>query len=540
MQMIPHTRVPRSSPLFLDFLNDFDRVKQFYDRRPFDLVSYKATAEALGGKSGNRQALSSILEKQNRAFGCSGKTLENISRLASSDTFAVVTGQQVGLLSGPAFTIYKALTAVRLAEHLSEQGLPSVPVFWLATEDHDLAEVATAETLDEEYNLVPLKDPGEAPSPRAPVGRIRLTGAIEDLLKQFEDLTPPGEPRDRLMADLRATYAPGETWGKAFAGLMARLFAPWGVVMLDPLDEAVHRLARPIYERAVVEAETVRRRLRERSEALIGAGYHAQVHIGDDSTTLFLFSNGDRQAVSFREGRFFVENSEPIPVEVLKARVESSPLDFTSSALLRPIVQDSLLPTVAYVAGAAELAYLGQSQVLYQFLSGRSQPVIFPRAAFTLVDRRIERLMQKYGVTVEDAWKGEEQLSKKVASNGFSAGWAERLGQSEKEIGEMLASLEKDVATIDPTLVDSVSHARDKMLYQVGRLKGKIARATLERSELLTRHEQSLQRFLAPSKSLQEREVTGAYFLARAGYGLLDRIREAISTDSAEHRIMEY
>jgi bacillithiol synthase len=540
MEPIPHARVPRSSALFLDFLNDFERVREFYDRRPFDLASYKAVAADLRRKSGDRRALVEILEAQNRSFGCSERTLENIGRLASPDTVAVVTGQQVGLLSGPAFTIYKALTAVRLANHLGEHGLPCVPVFWLATEDHDLAEVATAQTFDDEYNLVPLNDPGQAPSPRAPVGRICLTGAVEGLLQQIENLTPPGKHRDRLMADLRASYKPGETWGNAFARLMARLFAPWGVVLLDPLDEAVHRLAGPIYQRAVVEAETVRQRLRGRSEALVRAGYHAQVHIGEDSTTLFLFCYGDRQAVTFREGKFFLENSEPIPVAELKARVESQPLDFTPSALLRPIVQDSLLPTVAYVAGAAELAYLGQSQALYQFLSGRSQPVIFPRAAFTLVDRRIERLMQKYGVTVEDAWKGEEQLSKKVASNGFSAAWAERLEQSEREIGEMLASLQKEVATIDPTLVDSVGHARDKMLYQVGRLKGKIARATLERSALLTRHEQSLARFLAPAKSLQEREVSGAYFLGRAGYGLLDRILETISAESAEHQVIDY
>ncbi len=540
MESIPHARVPRSSALFLDYLGSADRAREFYDHRPFELASYKAVAADLAARAVDRNELVKILEAQNHAFGCSEKSLENIRRLALPQTLAVVTGQQVGLLSGPAFTIYKALTAVRLAERLSEQGLPSVPVFWLATEDHDLEEVATAQTFNEEYNLVPLKDPGEAPAARAPVGRIRLTSAIEGLLKQFEDLTPPGEARDRLMTDLRATYKTGETWGSAFARLMARLFAPWGVVLLDPLEEAVHRLARPVYERALTAAESVRERLRKRSEALVRAGYHAQVHVGEDSTTLFVFSNGDRLPLALRDGSFSLNGSQAIPADELKARLEASPLDFTANALLRPIVQDSILPTVAYVAGSAELAYLGQSQAVYQFLSGRSQPVIFPRAAFTLVDRRIERLMQKYGVTVEDAWKGEEHLQKKVASNGFSAGWAERLEKSEKEIGEMLESLQKEVTSIDPTLVESVSHAREKMLYQVGRLKGKIARATLERSQLLSRHEQSLARFLAPAKSLQEREVCGAYFLGRAGYGLLDRILENTSVDSAEHRVLEY
>ncbi len=540
METIPYARVPRSSALFLDFLNNFERVSSFYAYRPFEPTAYVAAAAALRGKVGDRRTLVGILEAQNRAFGCSEKTVENIRRLASPNTFAVVTGQQVGLVSGPAFTLYKALTAVRLAAHLTERGLACVPVFWLATEDHDLEEVAEAKTLDDEYNLVQLKDPGQAPAPRAPVGRIRLTAAIYDILKRLEELAPPGETRDRLMADLRASYQPGETWGNAFARLMARLFAPWGVVLLDPLDEAVHRLARPVYERALREAETVRQRLLARSEALVRAGYHAQVHVADDSTTLFLFRNGGRQPVTLRDGSYFVGDTEPIPPTALLAQVESNPLDFTPNALLRPLVQDTLLPTVAYVAGAAELAYFGQALALYESLGDRPQPVVFPRAGFTLVDRRIERLMEKYGVTVEDAWKGEEQLSNKVASNGFSAGWAERLERSEKELGEMLEGLQKEVAAIDPTLVDSVGHARDKMLYQVGRLKGKIVRATLERSELLARHEQSLARFLVPAKSLQEREVSGVYFLGRAGYELLDRLLEQIRTDSAKHQIMVY
>src|SRR5437762_9837972 len=175
MEPIPHARVPRSSALFLDFLSHFEGVREFYDHRPFDLASYQAAAEGVRAQNPNRSALVEILETQNRAFGCSEKSLENIRRLASSETFAVVTGQQVGLFSGPAFTLYKALTAVRLAARLSEQGLPSVPVFWLATEDHDLEEVAHTAVFDREYNLAPLADAGEGPSPRSSVGYVKLT-----------------------------------------------------------------------------------------------------------------------------------------------------------------------------------------------------------------------------------------------------------------------------------------------------------------------------------------------------------------------------
>src|SRR2546422_9569554 len=161
---IPLTRVPKSSALLTDYLYHYDRIATFYNGSPFDLSSYKALAAGLRNLGHNRRELTEILRRQNEAFGCGEQTFANIRRLSDPATFAVVTGQQVGLLSGPAFTLYKALTAVKLAQSLSEQGLPSVPVFWLATEDHDLEEVAHTAGFDQEYNLVPLADAGEGPS----------------------------------------------------------------------------------------------------------------------------------------------------------------------------------------------------------------------------------------------------------------------------------------------------------------------------------------------------------------------------------------
>src|SRR6266567_9153285 len=243
METIPYARVPRSSALFLDFLNNFKRVSSFYAYRPFEPTAYAAAAAELRGKVGDRRALVGILEAQNRAFGCSEKTLENIRRLASPDTFAVVTGQQVGLFSGPAFTLYKALTAIRLAHWLSDEGLSAVPVFWLATEDHDLEEVAHTTILDDEYQAVPLSDPGVRPAPQSSVGYVKLSEQIVASLKSLEAALPPSNARERLIQDLRECYRPGVTWGHAFGSFLARLFSRSGVVLLDALDESIHRLA---------------------------------------------------------------------------------------------------------------------------------------------------------------------------------------------------------------------------------------------------------------------------------------------------------
>ena len=535
----PYTRVPKSSALYLDYLYHFDRVAPFFDRSPFDISSYRPVADTLQRVDGARREVSEILTRQNQGFESGEATFESIRRLAKPGTLAVVTGQQVGLFSGPAFTLYKALTAVRLAQWLCEQGFPTVPVFWLATEDHDLEEVAEVATLDEEYNLVALRDQGERPAPHSSVGLVRLSREILSTLDRLEALLPPAEARDHLLRDLRAAYVPGATWGQAFGRLMARLFGRWGVVLVDSLDEDIHRLTAHVYRQALFESPGIHESLQQRSRDLVRSGYHAQVHVAEDSTLVFWARDGNRRPLHRRDGSFVLDESERVSPEQLRLGLENQPLTFSASALLRPIVQDVLLPTVAYVAGPSELAYHGQTKVLYPFF-GRPQPVIFPRAGFTLVDHRIRRLLEKYRLAVEDAWQGEEHLRRKVAAAGFAEGWSQRLDQSERDLTALLERLRGDIQTLDPTLLDTLKRAEEKMKYQMERLRGKISHAALQRSEVLLRHAQSLMRFLLPNRELQEREVSGVYFLARAGYDLLDHTLAQIRIDSSDHQVMGY
>lgn len=536
---ISYSKLPKTSALFLDYVNRFDRVSRFYNGSPYQPASYRTLAGQIEFGAGARTQITEILDRQNKAFSSSAATFENISRLRKPGTFAVVTGQQVGLFSGPAFTLYKALTAVKLAQSLTSQGLDAVPVFWLATEDHDLEEVAHTSTLDDESNLIELKDSGERPAPHSPVGRVNFTEQIRTALDTLERTLPAGEFRDQVLRDLRECYQPGAAWGNAFGRFLAKAFSKWGVVLLDPMDESVHKLSAHIFQAALSRAGDLKRKLQERSEALVQAGYNAQVFVGDESTLLFVAKVGNRTALHEREGQFFFDAAGAISTADLMAMATSQPLAFSPNALLRPVIQDSLLPTIAYVAGPSELAYLAQSQVIYQDL-GRPQPILFPRAGFTLVDARSKRLMEKYRVSVEDVWQGEEHLRRTIAAHGFAAGWATRLDETEAGLTQLLERLRKDVEAIDPTLLDTLKHTEEKLKHQMDQLKGKISRAAMGKSELLARHEQALLRFLLPRKQLQEREVTGAYFLGRSGYELLDRLLAAIQTDSSSHLVFAY
>ncbi|HET9178202.1 MAG TPA: bacillithiol biosynthesis cysteine-adding enzyme BshC [Terriglobia bacterium] len=539
---LPLSQVPKSSKLLVDYVERHGKVARYYNGSPFSAETYDNLREKLQDVQIDRETLVGVLLKQNKAFGAGQDTLQNIQRLSRPETLAVVTGQQVGLLSGPAFTLYKALTAVRLSQSLNERGMTTVTVFWLASEDHDLEEVAQTYALNDEYEAVHLHDPGDRPAPQSAVGRVKLTESISGVLDRLKSLLQTSGNGAQLLDDLRIAYRPGNTWSHAFAQFLTRLFDRWGVILLDPMDAAIHALAAPIYWKALRQAVEFRSLLQARSIELVKAGYHAQVHIAEDSTLLFADREGNRLPVHGPAAggkEFSIGDRQTASFSELENEIKDRPLNFSANVLLRPVVQDSLLPTIAYVAGPSELAYLGQSQVLYSALN-RPMPAVFPRCGFTLLDRRVERWMEKYQVTAEDVWLGQDHLSQRIAATALSEGWSERFDQTEKELAELLSRLRKDIEVLDPTLLDTLNHAEEKIQYQVEKLKAKLTRSVLSRSDVLARHEQALLRAIMPEKELQERLVSGVYFLGRAGYGLLDRLLDQIPADSSGHYIMSF
>ena len=352
-------------------------------------------------------------------------------------------------------------------------------------------------------------------------------------------MLPDGLRRDRLMADLEECYRPGTGWGKAFCLLMARLFRSWGAVLVDPFDKEIQQLAAGVYRQASDQAGAIFAALKGRSQALLHEGYHAQVYLQEESTLLFANVGGNRVALR-REGEaFHLDGTRRMKLSEVGDWISRSPQDFSANVLLRPLVQDRLLPTIAYVAGPSELAYLGQVQVLYQDF-GRPQPVIFPRAGFTLVDSRSRRWLDKYGLQVEDIWKGAKHVGKCIAAGSAASGQNERFDESRESVINVFEGLRKNIEVLDPTLLEALTHSRDKVVYQLDQLQGKLTRSVLQRSEILAKHEKLLLRFLFPQKNLQEREVSGIYFLGRVGYELLQRIYECIQVRSSEHQLVEF
>lgn len=532
---IKQTGIPHTTRLFTDFLYHFDQLRSFYSFDPFDDQSFSRAAQALNYPEEMRVTVAAVLEEENARFGATEETRSNIERLRRG-AVAVVTGQQVGLFTGPMFAFYKALTAIRLADSLTARGLDSVPVFWLATEDHDLDEINHTFLLDAEYQPHRIADEVAPPVPHAPVGEVALGHDVDRQTEQVIGLLPLNAWTPDLARALQDTCRPGETFGSAFGRLMARLLGRFGVVLLDPRHPRLRRRAAGLFRRALESAEELGTLLLERNKQLTKAGYHAQVHVTDQSTLLFQRSEGQRTALRRQDGEFLLGDVRLSLAELL-AHLEQRPDDFSSNVLLRPVVQDTLLPTVAYVGGPAELAYFAQASALYHRLLGR-MPVVYPRASFTLIDGAASELLARCQVTVPDVLAGPQVLREKMAQHFLPEDLAAAFAHDERRLQELLADLRERMEAFDHTLADAVDTAGRKMTYQLAKIKSKAGRAAGSRSERMEREATLLENLIYPRKMLQERVYSGVSFLAWFGPSLLDRLYEQISLHCGDHQVL--
>jgi bacillithiol biosynthesis cysteine-adding enzyme BshC len=534
-ECLPFSQIPHTTRLFADFLSDYSKVQQFYPRSAYFNQWFKDESSNLSYVAERREAVSMILDRQNQSWNASAKTLENIARLRAGAS-AVVTGQQVGLFGGPSFTIFKALTAIKLADLATRSGVDCVPVFWLATEDHDLAEVNQVSIPGPDGSLQKLTAPAEGLS-NAPVGTVRFGSEIDAVVEAASGLLGPGEISDFL----REAYRSGETFGNAFARLLARLFADWGVILLDAADAEFHQIAKPIYRAAIERAAELDEALLTRGKVLESAGYHQQVKVTPSSTLLFAVRNGARVPVhlpvSEDETAEFLIEEERISKADLLSLVASSPWDFSGNALLRPVVQDYLLPTLAYTGGSAEVAYFAQVAVVYEMLLGRVTPIV-PRFSATIVEPKPRAFLERYELRLPDLFLGPENLREQMASRTLPEELQSAFDQAEVSLEKSLAAIREGLARLDSTLVDSATNAASKMQHQLSQLRSKAARAELRQTEVLTRKADVLSNLLYPGKALQEREIAGVYFVARYGKEFLRDVYETIHPDCVDHQVI--
>ncbi len=541
----PISTLPGTSTLFRDYAEAEDsqtvgRLRRWYPADPFRMDwAHASPTLALE----HREQLSDALLVQAETFKASKTALANIERLRSGAA-AVVTGQQVGLFGGPLLTLLKAATAIRKAQDATRvSGREHVPVFWLASEDHDVAEVDQVHLLGKDRVESMGADLGVAGVP-VPAGELRTTDSIEPALAWAEELLGYAPICDVLRDAYTDHDGYTATLASACGRLLSHVFAEQGLVVMDASSRVFHALGGGVLRAAIERAGELEEALLQRSAELENAGYHAQVKVAPEMSLLFLLSpvtdgTSERRALRRTKEGWWKAGSQSYSTQDLLAILRNEPERLSPNALLRPVFQDAILPTAAYIGGPAEIAYFAQSAVVYERILGRVTAVL-PRLSATLVEPAVEKLMAAHEVQLPQvlAARTAEELSTRLGARAMPIEGKRKLAVAGNALDDELSTLIEYMTAMSPDLGRAAGVSASKMRYQMNRLRRMAARFQLERDASLRKQANTLMLNLFPNEHLQERLVAGVWFLARLGDSLPQLLVDQAGQECPGHRVL--
>ncbi|MBI4548454.1 MAG: bacillithiol biosynthesis cysteine-adding enzyme BshC [Ignavibacteriae bacterium] len=543
--MINFKDLPRSteggfSGLFIDYLNDFRKVQQYFEIDFHSLQNFSSHVERVRAQCKHRSAVVEVLKEQNQRFGASQNTFENIDQLVNDNTVAVVTGQQVGILGGPLYTVYKIITAIKLAKQLnaSYPQYKFIPVFWLEGEDHDFEEVNKVGLLNPDHQPIKVEYlvNGKRPDKNVgPVGEIILDGYIQAFFENVQKTLTNSEYKKTLLQFLQESYAQNVTLNQAFASSLNKFFESEGLVFISSNDKRLKHILSPIFQKELQEYPKISQLIIQQS-AELEEQYHAQIKT--KALNLFLFHKGGRYFIEPRENDFSLKGTRQYfqKEELLRIAAETPEL-LSPNVALRPICQDTLLPTLAYVAGPSEVAYFAQLKSVYAYFN-LTMPIIYPRASATIVEEKLERILEKYQLDLIEFFGHQEKINRKVIDLISEVKIDEMFQETQRRIHDQLNELKFGLNYIDSTLLGPLESTKDKIESYLNVLKEKVVAAQQRKHEIALRQVQKVSNSIFPNKDFQERELSIIYFMNKYGLEFVKWLQHEVHIDQFQHQVI--
>ena len=529
-------RFPWINRLAADYAFDFARVADFYAGNPADPAAWAAAIDRTQPFARQRDAVADLIAAQQQRRGAPAESLAAAARLRDPRTVAILTGQQAGVFGGPLFTLLKAITAIRLAERVRQtHRVPAVPIFWIDAEDHDWDEVKGCGLLDADLNLitVALADPDGA-NERA-VARLRLDDSARSAVAELEAALPGTEFTSELLQQLQRAYRPGVGMADAFGSWLESILGPKGLVVFDSSDPAAKPIVAGVFAQEIEHTGRTSALASQAGLRLAARGYHAQVTPHEGQPALFHLDGG-REPVRAQDGRFAIGEAT-YSREALLEHVRHSPHQFSPNVLLRPLVQDTLFPTVCYVAGPSELVYLGQLRDVYAAF-GIPMPLIQQRATATLVDSNTMRFLTRHAFPLEALRAQDEAALNQLLEAQLPASVEGSLEEAARVVAERMEALAQAVPQIDATLEGATRSTLGRMQDDLKKLHNKIIQAAKRKDETLRRQFKHAQAQAFPNGHPQERTVGFVYFLNKYGPALVDRLGDELTLDMGTHWVI--
>jgi bacillithiol biosynthesis cysteine-adding enzyme BshC len=528
------------SNLFLDYVQEYEKVGEYYGGNYRDDRAWRDALERTCRREIDRSTLAQILITQNRNFHCGIRTLANIDALMNDNTVAIVTGQQVGLFTGPLYTIYKTLTVLKLVEKLraTYPDYSFVPVFWLEGEDHDYEEVSSIQLINSTNDLVKLGYQVQGKAAGKNLGAVGML-ELDDNIGPFFDLVATAlvqtDFRAKVLELFRTAYQKGMTFNRAFVHLMNVLLEDSGLIFIDPHDSEIKKLLAPIFRRDLEQTPRLCQLVIDQS-AELEKRYHAQVK--PKPINLFLFHDGGRYLLEPREDGYGLKGTRKhLPREQVQSILENNPELLSPNVVLRPVCQDTLLPTVAYVAGPSEVAYFAQLKPLYREF-GIPEPLIYPRASITILEEKVEKVLSRFALDVPDLFRDVELLKQQIAEDVSDVKVDELFDQTLRSIEASLGGMKEGIQSIDPTLMGALENAKGRIQGSMNVLREKTAAAQQRKHEVSLRQIDKASLHFFPHGNLQERELNILYFLNKYGLEFVRWLYGEMAIDKFKHQVI--
>jgi len=532
--------LPNQHQLYIDYLYNFDKVKNYYKYNFRNKEEYiKLFRKRADLDSEKRKFLSEVILSQYSGKEVSDKTSKNILLLKEKNTLAVVSGQQLGILGGPLYTFYKIITTLKLCDNLNERydDFSFVPVFWLEGDDHDFEEVKSINVIDENNNLKKISYEDEIPEDenKGSVGFLKLNPDINRFFDELDKELRDTEFKSALITQLKSFYAEGKTFKEAFRDLLFSFFNNYGLIIFDPQDEDIKNLLKPLFKKEISDFRTHSEKLVYIS-AKLEEEYHAQVKVRP--INLFFHTDEGRYLIEPVENEFRLKRKrKKFTYENLLELIDNEPARFSPNVLLRPITQDFVLPTAFYVGGPSEISYFAQLMPLYN-MYGIEPPIIYPRSSITLLEKNIASILDKYELNITDVFIDNEPLKNRIIALISPSSLDEIFGNTSTEIELAFDKLKERLFEFDRTVADASNKYRQKTIHYLEELKMKSFDAQKKKHEVSLRQVDKLSAAIYPNSNFQERELNFIYFVYRYGTSLIGKIFEELAINKFEHQVI--
>jgi bacillithiol biosynthesis cysteine-adding enzyme BshC len=533
--------LPGPRDLYRKYLEDPESLAARFPGHPREPGWRARRLAYLGRRDFDRPALAAALAEYNASVGAGSAAVANARGLADPQSFAVIGGQQAGVLTGPHYTISKIVTVLRLARRYAEDmGVKAIPCFWVAAEDHDLAEVDHAWLVDGGGSLTRLQLELPESVRGLPMGSVPLGDSASRLLTAVGRALPPSEHRAWVLELLEETAGASRNLADWHVRILARLFDRWGLVLVNPTDPAFARLATPAFDRFLERGEDLASAVEQGTRAVEVLGFspqfqpepgHAHVFLTDDQgrrVPLFRMPGGFR--VGRAGGRYF-------GLDAALRLNSTQPGRLTSSVVTRPLVQDAVLPVLVQVAGPGEVGYHAQLTEAFERLGGTIPP-LWPRMSFTVVDGPISRWLERYQLGFEQGLPGLRERLAAILHAREDPGFASALAEARASLDRHYRAMREAAGRLDPGLEGVARDSHRRMSQELERLEQRAAKVNREQQDTLVRHFQQLEASLFPQGRPQERVLNVIPWLSRYGPSFLEWLVQAPPDADCRHSLL--